>query len=275
MVYRIVSDSSSNVFSLPGTDYKSVPLKIITCAAEYIDDENLDVEKMVNEVKETKGKSGTSCPNVSEWLEAFEGADAVFAITITRKLSGSYASAVQAAEEYEKTNPGKKAMVIDSTSTGGEMRLLAEFIRDRINEEKSFEEIKEAVEKYHEGTHLLFCLESLTNLARNGRVNPAVAKIAGVLGIRIVGAATEGVLDPLHKVRGTAKAMETLYKEMKLRGYSGGKVAISHCFNIDAANLLKDKITADFPDANVFIEPTTALCSFYAERGGMIIGYEG
>ncbi len=275
MIYRIVSDSSSNVFSLPEADYKSVPLKIITSAAEYVDNAELDVEKMVNEIKETKGKSGTSCPNINDWLEAFNGADAVFAITITRKLSGSYASAVQAAEDYERSNPGAKVMVIDSTSTGGEMRLLMEFIAERIKEEKTFEEIKEAVEEYHKTTHLLFCLESLTNLARNGRVNPAVAKIAGVLGIRLVGAATEGVLDPLHKVRGEAKAMDTIYKEMKLRGYKGGKVAISHCFNMGAADSLKGKIIADFPDANVFIEPTTALCSFYAERGGLIIGYEG
>lgn len=275
MVFRIVSDSSSNVFNLSEADYKSVPLKIITTAKEYVDDENLDIEQMVNEVRETKGKSGTSCPNMGEWLDAFEGADCVFAITITKKLSGSYASAVQAAEEYEKTHEGAKVYVIDSTSTGGEMRLIMEFLRDRINEGKTFEEIKEEVTKYHETTHLLFCLESLTNLARNGRVNPAVAKIAGVLGIRVVGAATEGVLDPLHKVRGAAKAVETLYKEMKLRGYKGGKVAISHCFNMDSANALKDAILGDFPKASVFIEPTTALCSFYAERGGMIIGYEG
>ena len=154
------------------------------------------------------------------------------------------------------------------------MRLIMEFIRDRMLEEKTFEEIKEETKRYCEHTHLLFSLESLTNLARNGRVNPAVAKIAGVLGIRVVGAATEGVLDPLHKCRGEAKAMNTIYKEMKQRGYSGGKVGISHCYNTDAANFLKEKILADFPDAKVFIEPTTALCSFYAERGGLIIGFE-
>lgn len=274
MNYKIVSDSSSNVLSFLGIPYESVPLKIITSAAEYVDDINLNVEKMVNELKVTKGKSSTSCPNMADWLSAFEGYDVIFGITITSKLSGSYAAAVQAAEEYESTHPGAKVHIIDSTSTGPEMRLIMEFLRDRMLEEKSFEEIKTAVEQYCEHTHLLFSLESLTNLARNGRVNPAVAKIAGVLGIRVVGAATEGVLDPLHKCRGEAKAMDTIYKEMKLRGYGGGKVGISHCFNIGAANSLKEKILADYPDANVFIEPTTALCSFYAERGGLIIGFE-
>lgn len=274
MNYKIVSDSSSNVFSLSGVDYASVPLRIITAAAEYVDNAELDVGNMVNELKATKGKSGTSCPNMGDWLNAFEGSDVIFATTITKRLSGSYASAVQAAEEYEESHPGAKVHIIDSTSTGPEMRLIMEFIRDRMLEGKSFEEIKAAAEQYCEHTHLLFSLESLTNLARNGRVNPAVAKIAGVLGIRIIGAATEGVLDPLHKCRGETKALDTIYKEMKLRGYAGGRVGISHCFNINAANILKGKILADYPDADVFVEPTTALCSFYAERGGVLVGFE-
>ena len=92
---------------------------------------------------------------------------------------------------------------------------------DRIMEydnEKSFEEIRDSVTEYQNHTNLLFSLESLTNLARNGRVNPAVAKIAGVLGIRVFGAVTEGVLDPIQKIRGEAKTIEAMFAEMKKRG---------------------------------------------------------
>ena len=78
MNYKIVSDSSSNVLAFSGVDFKSVPLKIITAKHEYVDNAELDVEKMVKEVKETKGKSGTSCPNIGDWLSAFEGGDIVF-----------------------------------------------------------------------------------------------------------------------------------------------------------------------------------------------------
>ena len=96
MKFKIVSDSSSNIFHFPGVEFASVALKINTASAEYVDDENLDVAKMVHELQENKGKSGTSCPNVHDWLQAFEGADHIFAITITSNLSGSYASARQA-----------------------------------------------------------------------------------------------------------------------------------------------------------------------------------
>ena len=47
MKFRIVSDSSSNVFSLPGVDYSHGPLNIITAKTEYVDEPGLDIEKMV------------------------------------------------------------------------------------------------------------------------------------------------------------------------------------------------------------------------------------
>ncbi|MGN0628707.1 MAG: DegV family protein [Oscillospiraceae bacterium] len=275
MKFRIVSDSSSNVFSLPGVDYAYVPLKIVTEKKEYVDEPGLDIEKMVDEIKNTKGRSGTACPNVQEWLDAFDGADRIFAVTITSKLSGCYAAAKEAADEYEAANPGAKVLVIDSLSTGPEMRLIIEKIYEHMHFGHSFEHIKEAISEYQRQTKILFCLESLTNLARNGRVNPAVAKMAGVLGIRVIGAANEGVIQPLHKCRGEAKALDTIFDEMRSRGFSGGKVSISHCFNPEAAEKLRKKILSAFPRSSVRIEPCAALCSFYAEKGGLIVGFEG
>jgi len=124
-------------------------------------------------------------------------------------------------------------------------------------------------------THLLFTLRSLNNLARNGRVSPAVAKLAGVLGIVVVGKASdEGTLQQMHKCRGEKRAIETLYNEMKAHGYAGGKVRIGHNFNLPGAQQLCDVIRADYPQADIEIELSSALCMFYAEQGGLMVGYE-
>ena len=61
---------------------------------------------------------------------------------------------------------------------------------------------------------------------------------------------------------------------MKEKGYIGGTVVLDHCFNEPAANVLKTLIHSEFPNANVRIEKTTGLCSFYAEKGGLMIGFE-
>ena len=96
MKTRIVTDSSSNLFDLPDVSYACVPMKIITRQAEYADTPELDVAAMVEALRREGGPSGSSCPNVHEWLTAFGDADEVFAVTITGTLSGSHSAAVQA-----------------------------------------------------------------------------------------------------------------------------------------------------------------------------------
>ena len=148
-------------------------------------------------------------------------------------------------------------------------------MREGILAEKSFEEIEEQTRAYMQHTHLLFTLRSLNNLARNGRVSPAVAKLAGVLGIVVVGKASdEGTLQQMHKCRGEKRAIETLYKEMKEHGYGGGKVRIGHNMNLAAAQQLEDMIRMEYPQADIEIEMSAGLCMFYAEVGGLMVGYE-
>jgi len=275
MNYKIVTDSSSNLFALADMPFSFVPLKIITAEKEYVDTPELDLKEMTDNLATTKAKTGTSCPNMHEWLEAFEGADHIFAVTITSNLSGSYASAAQAAEEYMSTHPGAKVHVIDSLSAGPELILLIDKLKEMILENLSFEAIKNNIQEYLKKTHLLFSLQSLTNLARNGRVSPTVAKVAGVLGIRVVGKASdEGTLEPLHKCRGEKKALDSIVSEMIAHGFTGAKVYISHCFNLESANELKKQILSKFPGSDIQINKCSALCSYYAEVGGLLVGFE-
>ncbi len=275
MQYKIAADSSANMRSFDGVAFANVPLKIITREREYVDDARLDVAQMVADLKAYKGTSSTSCPNMYDWLEAFGDAQHVFAITITSALSGSYNAAMQAAQEYTSAHPDRKVCVFDSLSAGPELRLIAEKTREGILSARSFEEIEASTRAYMTHTHTLFALRSLNNLARNGRVHHAVAKIAGVLGIWVVGKASdEGTLQQEHKCRGAKRSVETMVAEMKATGYAGGKVRISCCCNDDAARQLEALIRAEYPDADIACEETTALCSFYAEEGGMIVGYE-
>lgn len=275
MNFKIVSDSSSNRFYMEGISYATVPLKIVTQVREYVDDENLNVAQMVEEIKQQSGRSGSSCPNVQEWLDAFEGADRIFAITITSNLSGSYSSAMQAKREYLSLNPDAKVCVLDSLSTGPEMLLIIEKLQEYIQAGADFDQIEKNIHAYMNHTHLLFGLKSLTNLARNGRVNPAMAAIAGALGICVIGkASNEGTLEQMHKCRGERKALKTMFSSMTELGFAGGKVRIDHCLNPEAAEQLKSLILHEYPDCDVQIGICTALCSFYAEKGGFLVGFE-
>ena len=275
MKRKIVSDSGVNIRTLEGTvDYATVPLKIRTDEREFVDDIALDVQEMVTYLAGYKGKSGTACPSVADYVEAFGDAEEVFCLTITSNLSGSYNAARLAKEDYEAEHPERKVCIVDTLSAGPEMLILIERLQELMMQEKDFDTICEEITAYQEHTGLMFSLESLKNLANNGRVNSMVAKFADVLGIRIVGRANEGVLDPMDKCRGEKKAIKKLAERMKEMGYMGGKVRIDQCDNQSAAEQLKANLLAEYPNADIKIGSTYGLCSFYAEKGGLMIGFE-
>ena len=62
---------------------------------------------------------------------------------------------------------------------------------------------------------------------------------------------------------------------MKEKGFSGGKVRIAHCFNEESAIEIERRILSDFPDCDISVGLCGALCSFYAEKGGLLLSYEG
>lgn len=270
---KIVADSSSNLTTLDGVDFAYASLKIITQDKEYTDNAELDVTDMVNTLYKYSGKSSTSCPNVSNWLAAFGDAENVVCFTMTSALSGTHNAACKAKEEYEKTHPERRVLIVDSLSTGPEMALMMEKCRELISLGKSLDEIGKELPLYK--TELLFVLESMKNLANNGRISKIAAAAAGVLGVRAIGRASEkGTLEILSKHRGGTKTVQALVEHAKSLGYNGGKLRISHCQNEDFAKSFADEIRIVFPSSQILIEECRALCSFYAEKGGMLIGFE-
>ena len=271
---KIVVDSSADM-AVGFPTVSSVPLKIITDTNEYIDDANVNVAAMVWDLLSYSGRSSTACPSPQDWLDAFDDKPYVFCIAITSNLSGCCNAANIAKADYEQEFPDRKVCVIDTLSTAGEMMLIAEKVQELIKEDLSFEQICEKINEYRQKTGLLFMLESLKNLANNGRVSKIVAKAAGILGIRMVGKASDvGTLEPLEKCRGEKKALTSLLTYLTTLGYEGGKIRISHCMNEAAAQTLKESVLSMYPQADIRIKPAGALCSFYAEKGGLLIGFE-
>lgn len=275
---KIVADSSADVLEIENKEiaYGVAPLKMISAKAEYVDDGALDVEKMIDELDENDGKVTSSCPSEGDWLEMFEDKKYVFCLTITSNLSGSYNAACLAKREYEEKYPDRKVYVIDTLSTGPETKLIIEKLQEWIVAGEEFEEICKKVAEYQKKTHLTFMLQSLKNLKNNGRVSGLTAKIAGILGIRIVGVASDvGTLEPLAKTRGDHGTLNKILEIMKERGYVGGKVRIGHCRNESLAKTFKELLLSIYQKANVEIYKLRGLCSFYAEKGGLLVGFEG
>lgn len=275
MKRKIVADSSCDMWELNGVDFAVAPITISTDNKHYVDNQELDVHLMSEELAKYKGVSHTACPSVGSWLDCYEGFDEVFVVTLTGSMSGTYNSAMTAKGIYEEENENVKVHVFDSLSTGPEMRLLIEKLKEMIDEDLPFEEIVEKGQNYLNHTRLFFALKSLHNFAMNGRVSKAVASAIGVLNISIFATASEeGTIQQISKCRGEKKVVKSMIEHLENAGYHGGKVRISHADNLKLAHNVRDKILELYPNADIIVYPMGGLCTYYAEIGGLLVGCE-
>jgi len=275
MKIKVVTDSSANLLELKNVELVSVPLRITIGGREFLDTPEQPVEEMMRAMDECTGPTSTACPSVGDWLEAFGDGEKIFAPVLTGSLSGCYNSAAIAAKEYMRAHPRRKVYLIDTLSTGPEMELLLERFDALIGAGADFDAACRETHAYLASTGLVFMLGSLENLARNGRVSPALAKLVGLLNIRIVGRASEkGELEPINRCRGERRALDQLWKSMCQAGYSGGRVRIRHTEGASVSARLRQLILDNCPGADVRIQANRVLCSYYAEHGGILVGFE-
>ncbi|KXT76472.1 DegV family protein [Streptococcus sp. DD10] len=279
MTWKIVADSGCDYRSIENiainTQFVSVPLTLQVDETIYTDNAELDIDQMMEHMYATSTASKSACPSPDDYIRSFEGADHIFVITITGALSGSQNAAQIAAQIYQEEHPEVKIHLIDSLSAGGEIDLIVTKINQLIEKSLSFEEIVKQITNYQQKTKLLFVLAKVDNLVKNGRLSKISGAVAGLLNIRIIGEASpEGKLELLQKARGAKRAVTATLDEIVKAGYKGGKITIAHRNNKKFCEQFADLVHAQFPTATIEQIPTSGLCSFYAEEGGLLMGYE-
>jgi DegV family protein with EDD domain len=272
---KIVVDSGANLLekSIKNVECVNVPLTLTIENQAWSDDEALNLPAFTAALQQTSQPAASSCPNLAQWLAAYGDADEIYVLTITGKMSGSYNTAQQAAAIYLESHPAAKIQVFDSLSAGPAMHLMAEKLAELINSGLSFDRVVMALNEFMSQVELIFALGSLDNLAANGRISPVLAKVAHLMNLRVIGTADQGSFKMLTKARGPKKCCQAMISQMEQKGYQGGAVRIDHVQNRAAAEQFQQLLLAEYPHANVVIGECRGLCSFYAEQGGLMIGF--
>ena len=272
---KFVADSACDLKEYPGICFETVPLSISTDERDYTDNEELNVHEVLDYLESYNDRSYTACPSIDAWLKAFEGADEIYCVTITSGLSGTFNGANIAREQYLENHPNAKIYVVDSLSTGPGMVLLLEKLAELKTQGKSFEEVCTDIDKYRRRLKLYFSLSSLHNLAQNGRVNKLIASAIGFMNIKILGTASkDGTIEQVGKCRGNNRMIDKIIEQLKENGFTKGKIRICHVECLEFANAVAEKIRNIFNCTDIKIVPARGLCSYYAERGGIILGCE-
>ncbi|MCM1299695.1 MAG: DegV family protein [[Eubacterium] siraeum] len=278
MKWNIITDSSCDLFDLNNRsgniEFSSIPFVISVGKKDCIDNKVLDVSEMITAMENCESVTHTSCPPPYAWCEQFEKPGYSVAVTISSKLSGCYNSANTAKGMILEACPDKKIAVIDSRSAGPEIVLIVEKLCEIIKTGADFDTVISSINEYIEKTHIIFALSSFNNLVKNGHMNRLTGIIAGKLGFWGIGIGSEeGTIQFKQKVRGNLKALDAIICDIKECGTELKTVVISHCQNAEMAEKLKKAMLDICHNVKIKIVQTRGLCSYYAERGGLMVGY--
>lgn len=217
---KILIDSASDI-DLEEANKKGIamiPMEVQFGEEQYLDGVNLSHKEFFEKLIKSEQLPKTSQINEYHWDEEFErltsNGDQVIAITISSKLSGTYNSALLAAENY----PGK-VFVVDSLSAAIGERILCDYALCLIAFKKTIEEIIAKLEEKKNQIQVIAVLDTLKYLRKGGRISPLVAFTGEMLSIKPVISVTNGEVKLVGKAIGSKKSNNLL---MQLVDKCGG-----------------------------------------------------
>jgi DegV family protein with EDD domain len=274
---KVIADSSNDMTEDLKKEYavELIPFKLTLDGREYVDDENLDPIAFISDMVASKDIPRSACPSPNDFMNAYEGEEDCFVVTISAKLSGTFNSAQIGKDMFIEEHPQKKIHIVDSKSASIGETLISMKLHELMRKGLSFEDIVEQITKYTEGMKTLFVSESLDNLIKNGRISKFKGVIATALNIKPIMGADDGEIVMYEKARGSNKAFDRLVEMIADYAHDVEErvLAISHVNNLARALSLKEAILKKYPFKDAIIVQTRGLSSLYCDNQGIIIAF--
>ena len=238
MKTRIIVDSTADLVPEIKNRVYTVPLTVHFGDEEYIDGVTIDHKTFYEKLIESDVLPTTSQATPDAFMQAFEAAKAAgeeaVVITLASHFSGTYQSAMIAAEEYENI------YVVDSTSAAMGSGILVELAFRLLDEGKSAAQIAEILEEEKKKIVVVALVDTLEYLKKGGRVSKTVAFAGAVLNIKPVLSVINGEIRMLGKARGSKMGNNLLVQEIdKAGGIDFAKPVLLGYSGISDALLLK------------------------------------
>lgn len=276
MDYKIVVDSCCDLTEEMRADshFQIIPLTLQVGETYMTDDESFDQAKYLELVRSTPDCPKTACPSPEAFKNAYDcDAEAVFVVTLSQHLSGTYNSAVLGRSMYIEEKGEKQIAVFSSDSASvGEVKIAMK-IQELAESGKPFEEIVKEVSDFRDNMKTYFVLETLDYLKKNGRLTGLQALFATVLSIKPVMGSDKGVIIKLDQARGIDKALSRMCQWVAKEAKNAEQkvLAISHTNCPDRAEKVKEQICKLIKVKDVCIVNTAGVSTTYAGDGGVII----
>ncbi len=277
MSFKIVVDSCCDLSPAMLKDpvFLKVPLTIRSNGSTFVDDETFDQGDLLWSMRQSEDAPSTACPSPQAYLDAYQGVDDVYVVTLSALLSGSHNSAEQARMLMEEDAPEVNVHVFNSCSAASGEVLVALKIRELAASGLPFKRVCREVEQFIAKMETSFVLESLENLRKNGRLTKLQAVVTGALKIKLFMAATpEGEICKLGQALTMKQALQKMVDKIASDPEHKGRVlAISHCNCQERARQVKAMLEAKCQFADILIVEAGGITTVYANDGGIVMAY--
>lgn len=225
---RIVTDGAADMPPAWETEFdiQVIPINIQFGERTFLQYTDLDNAGFYRMVEETKTVPKTSQPSPHQFSEFYrkvaQEGDTILSMHVTSKLSGTYASAVQAAEELKTAYT---ILPLDSMNGSVGLGFMCRQARQMERQGRTVDEILKAMDSVRRRIRIYLTLDTLEYARMSGRVGAMQAALASLMNVKPIAVLNDGVLNMTEKVR-TRKASIARVIEMARQDYGKGPVLL-------------------------------------------------
>ena len=248
-----------------------VPLYVNFGSESFRDHVDIGSHDFYDRLKEAPALPTTSQPTPQDFLDVYgelAGYERIYALQLSAKLSGTYQSAVTAADEVG----GDQIRVVDTETASLAVGLLALAIQRRLARGTTDEEIEALIERFKEENGVVFTVATLEYLQKGGRIGRAQALAGTLLNVKPILSVDDGVVHPIGKVRGRQKALEEFARVFtsSTENVPGLRIAIAHADAPEWIEVLTDLVAKARPQAEIeLVENLGAVVGTHAGPGAV------
>lgn len=242
----VVMDSTANLSPevLSEYDLETIPLNLIWSGESYRDGVDITTDEFYTRLEKSSEMPTTSQPSIGDFHELYqrvaETADSIVCVTLSSGISGTYASAVGAADLMEDF----PIEVVDSKSASVGHGFIAIAAARAAQAGDGLQAVAQAARDLVPKMDVFFAVETLEYLHRGGRIGGASFMIGSALSIKPILQLQDGLIDSRARVRTKKKALAYL-ADLAVERYQGHEnihLAVVDAVARDEARMLGEEL---------------------------------
>ncbi len=269
---RIVTDSTADLTpeQQRAAGITVVPLNVHFGDEVFRDHVDLSTDEFFRRLKASPQLPRTSQPSVGAFEEAYrslrQGGDEIVSVHLSSKVSGTYNSALMAAQSVGEG----KIDVVDSLSTSMALGFIALEGAKLARAGRDRQAVAECLRGLVPKARVICVVDTLTYLERGGRIGKARALLGSLLNVKPILQLKDGEVVPLGRARGRPQALNRLVELLERDG-KVSQLAIMHGAAHTDAEQLRERVASSYPSVDIQLTEIGAVLGTHTGPG--VIGF--